>query len=70
LIGVSDLFPIVVVAADVPRGKPEPDIFLLAAERMGVAPEHCLVFEDGQPGLVAAKRAGMQALFIDHGSRS
>jgi HAD superfamily hydrolase (TIGR01509 family) len=70
LIGVRELFPIVVVAADVPRGKPEPDIFLLAAERMGVAPEHCLVFEDGQPGLVAAKRAGMQALFIDRGSRS
>lgn len=70
LIGVSELFPTVVVAADVPRGKPEPDIFLLAAERMGVRPERCLVFEDGAPGLLAAKRAGMQALFIDRGSRS
>ena len=70
LIGVSDLFPVVVVAADVPRGKPEPDIFLLAAERMGVPPAHCLVFEDGEPGLVAARRAGMQALYVDRGSRT
>jgi HAD superfamily hydrolase (TIGR01509 family) len=70
LIGVRDLFPVVVVAADVPRGKPEPDIFLLAAERMGVPPERCLVFEDGKPGLLAAERAGMQSVFIDRGSRS
>jgi HAD superfamily hydrolase (TIGR01509 family) len=70
LIGVKELFPVVVVAADVPRGKPEPDIFLLAAKRMGVAPEACLVFEDGQPGLVAARRAGMQAVFVDRGSRN
>jgi HAD superfamily hydrolase (TIGR01549 family) len=70
LIGVRALFSHVLVAGDVPRGKPDPDIFLLAAERMGVAPERCLVFEDGEPGLVAAKRAGMHTLFIDHGSRS
>jgi HAD superfamily hydrolase (TIGR01509 family) len=70
LIGVTELFPTVVVAADVARGKPEPDIFLLAAERMGVRPERCLVFEDGAPGLLAAERAGMKALFIDRGSRS
>jgi HAD superfamily hydrolase (TIGR01509 family) len=70
LIGVTDLFPTVVVAADVARGKPEPDIFLLAAERMGVRPERCLVFEDGAPGLLAAERAGMKALLIDRGSRS
>mgnify|MGYP003780941733 CR=1 FL=1 len=70
LIGVRDLFQAVVVAADVARGKPEPDIFLLAAERMGVPAERCLVFEDGAPGLLAAKRAGMQAVFIDRGSRS
>ena len=70
LIGVKGLFPIVVVAADVPRGKPEPDIFLLAAARMGVPPEACLVFEDGEPGLIAARRAGMQAVLVDHGSRT
>ncbi|HEV8549389.1 MAG TPA: HAD family phosphatase [Polyangiaceae bacterium] len=70
LIGVRDLFPVVVVAADVPRGKPEPDLFLLAAARMGVAPERCLVFEDGVPGLLAAERAGMQSVFVTHGSRT
>lgn len=70
LIGVKDLFPVVVVAADVPRGKPEPDIFLLAAARMGVPPEACLVFEDGKPGLLAAERAGMKSVFVDRGSRN
>ena len=63
-IGVADLFPIVVVAADVPRGKPDPDMFLLAAERMGVAPEQCLVFEDSPLGILAAERAGMGGVFI------
>ena len=70
LIGVRELFPVVVVAADVPKGKPEPDIFLLAAKRMGVAPERCLVFEDGVPGLVGAERAGMKSVLVEHGSRS
>jgi beta-phosphoglucomutase-like phosphatase (HAD superfamily) len=70
LIGVRDLFPVVVVAADVKHGKPAPDIFLLAAEKMGVSPERCLVFEDGAPGLLGAERAGMKSVLIDHGSRS
>jgi beta-phosphoglucomutase-like phosphatase (HAD superfamily) len=70
LIGVRELFPVVVVAADVPRGKPEPDIFLLAAKKMGVPPEDCLVFEDGAPGILAAERAGMRAVLVDRGSRS
>ena len=42
-----------------PRGKPEPDLFLLAAERMGVTPQGCVVFEDSDLGLEAARRAGM-----------
>ena len=69
LIGVRSLFEHVIVAADVSHGKPAPDMFLLAAERMGVGPERCLVFEDGAPGLLAAERAGMQAVFVDRGSR-
>jgi len=64
LIGVRELFDAVVVAADVPRGKPHPDIFLHAAKLLGVRPERCLVFEDGQPGIVAAERAGMQTVFV------
>jgi HAD superfamily hydrolase (TIGR01509 family) len=70
LIGVRQRFPHVLVAADVKRGKPEPDLFLLAAERMGVAPERCLVFEDGAPGILAAHRAGMQVVHVDLGSRT
>ena len=70
LIGVEELFPVVVVAADVTRGKPAPDIFLLAAERMGVPPAACLVFEDGEPGILGARRAGMASVLVDHGSRT
>jgi beta-phosphoglucomutase-like phosphatase (HAD superfamily) len=63
-IGVSDLFPIVVTAEEVVHGKPAPDLFLLAAERMGVAPADCLVFEDSLLGIVAAERAGMGAVLV------
>ena len=62
--GLLHLFDTIVTPKDVKRGKPAPDMFLLAAERMGVEPEHCLVFEDGNSGLKAAKAAGMQAVFI------
>ncbi|MFB7454116.1 HAD family hydrolase [Streptomyces sp. NPDC056194] len=46
-------------AEDVGRGKPAPDLFLHAAERMGVAPERCVVVEDSGPGVQAALAAGM-----------
>jgi len=46
-------------AADVPRGKPEPDLFLHAADRMGVPPAHALVIEDSVAGVAAARAAGM-----------
>ena len=46
------------------RGKPDPEIFLKAAEAMGVAPAACLVFEDALGGIEAARRAGMQAVMI------
>lgn len=59
--GIEELFSIIVTPDDVPpgRGKPEPDIFLLAAERMGVPANECVVFEDAQPGIRAAEAAGM-----------
>jgi beta-phosphoglucomutase-like phosphatase (HAD superfamily) len=63
-IGVSDLFPVVVTAEDVLHGKPAPDLFLLAAERMGVPAAQCLVFEDGLLGIEAAERAGMGAVLV------
>ena len=63
-IGVADVFEIVVTAEEVAHGKPAPDLFLLAAQRMGVAPEQCLVFEDSPLGILAAERAGMGAVLV------
>jgi beta-phosphoglucomutase family hydrolase len=57
-------FDAVVGAADVARGKPNPDVFLLAAERCGVAPADCIVFEDAPLGVEAARRAGMRAVVL------
>lgn len=54
------LFQAIVTADDVEHHKPNPDIFLEAAKRLHVAAEHCLVYEDTDPGLEAARRAGMQ----------
>jgi beta-phosphoglucomutase family hydrolase len=64
IIGIHDLFDTIVTPADVARGKPAPDMFLLAAQRMGVPPEECLVFEDGLLGIQAAEAAGMKTVFI------
>ena len=65
LIGMDDVFgDNIVTAEDVKHGKPAPDIFLLAAKRMNVAPEKCLVFEDAIPGIDGAKAAGMQVVVI------
>ena len=58
--GLASLFRVVVTADDVEHGKPAPDMFLLAARRMGVEPGRCLVFEDGEPGIQAAEAAGMR----------
>ncbi len=63
-LGLSDWFPVVVTASDVARGKPHPDLFLKAAHDLGVAPEKCLVFEDGHNGIVAATAAGMASVYI------
>ena len=57
-------FDAVVGAADVARGKPHPDVFLKAAEKLGVNPANCIVFEDAPMGVEAARRAGMKAVVI------
>jgi len=64
LIGARELFDIIVTPKDVASGKPAPDMFLLAAARMGVLPERCLVLEDSMLGVLAASRAGMHALLV------
>jgi beta-phosphoglucomutase-like phosphatase (HAD superfamily) len=64
VVGVREVFGVVVTQEDVARSKPAPDLFLLAAERMGVPPEACLVFEDSELGLRAAEAAGMQWVYV------
>jgi HAD superfamily hydrolase (TIGR01509 family) len=58
-LGIADWFTAVVTAEDTARHKPEPDVFLEAARRLGVAPAACTVYEDADLGLEAARRAGM-----------
>lgn len=62
--GLGALVDTVTSPADGLRGKPHPDIFDEAARRLGVAPEHCLVFEDAPLGIEAARRAGMAAVAL------
>ena len=59
-IGLEGWFDTMVTAEDTTRHKPEPDVFLEAARRLGAAPAHCRVYEDSDLGIEAARRAGMQ----------
>ncbi|MGE0314556.1 MAG: HAD family hydrolase [Lautropia sp.] len=63
-LGIEGRFATVVGAEDVLRGKPHPDGYLLASERLGVAPDACLVVEDSRVGIEAARRAGMRVAVI------
>ena len=63
-LGILDKFETLVCAGDYTHGKPSPEPFLLAAERLNVDPKKCLVFEDAQPGIDAAIAAGMQYVRI------
>ena len=63
---ILDKFETLVCAGDYQRGKPDPEPFLIAAKRLGVAPEDCLVFEDADLGIQAAVAAGMATVKIPH----
>ena len=63
-LGIADLFDVIVTREDVENGKPSPDIFLLASERLGVKPKDCLVYEDSDEGLQASLTAGMAAIDV------
>ena len=58
-LGLLDNFEVICTADDVEKTKPAPDLFLLAAEKLGVSPDQAIVFEDSRNGVLAAKRAGM-----------
>jgi beta-phosphoglucomutase len=63
-LGLVGRFATIVTFEDVARGKPDPEVYLLAAQRLGVAVQACLVFEDAIVGVQAAVRAGMRAVGV------
>jgi beta-phosphoglucomutase family hydrolase len=64
ILGFRERFASVVTAEDVRHGKPDPEVFLTAAARIGVAPQRCVVFEDALVGIEAAHRGGMQVVAV------
>jgi HAD superfamily hydrolase (TIGR01509 family) len=62
--GLLPLFREVITFEDVANGKPAPDMFLLAARRLEVPPADCLVVEDGEPGIIGARAAGMKVAVV------
>jgi beta-phosphoglucomutase len=61
-LGLLDVFDVVVDGNDVSKSKPNPEVFLKAAQRMGVSPEHCVVLEDAPAGIEAALAANMKVI--------
>lgn len=69
LTGIEPYFEAIVGAEDTQRGKPDPQVFLVAAEKLGLAPDRCLVMEDAVAGVEAATAAGMASIavtFVGH----
>jgi beta-phosphoglucomutase family hydrolase len=64
VIGLHRFFCTIVSADDVTRGKPDPQVFLLGAQRIGVPPRNCIVFEDAFAGLEAARAGGMKSVGV------
>jgi beta-phosphoglucomutase family hydrolase len=64
LMGLREFFTVIVSGEEVVHGKPDPAVFLLAAERLGIKPADCAVIEDALVGIEAAKRAGMPVLAV------
>ncbi len=62
VLDLQNCFEASVAAEDVERGKPDPQVFRLAAERLGVPPSRSIVVEDGRAGVEAARRAGMRCI--------
>lgn len=69
-LGLGDFFDTVVSGLDIRNSKPDPEVFLLAANNLGAAPEDCLVVEDAVAGVEAAHRGGMDAAAMGDAARS
>jgi beta-phosphoglucomutase-like phosphatase (HAD superfamily) len=65
--GLTDAFTVTLSTEEVPRGKPAPDVYLAAAEKLGVAPAECAAVEDSSNGLRSAGAAGMAVIAVPHG---
>ena len=65
----SQLFQAIVSADDVHRGKPDPEVFLVAATKLDVAPKHCIVVEDAEHGIEAARAAGMKSIGVSQNGK-
>jgi beta-phosphoglucomutase family hydrolase len=63
-LGIANCFQTIVTGHDVTEGKPSPQVFLLAAQRLGVKPGNCVVIEDAVAGVTAARKAGMHCVAI------
>jgi len=63
-VGIIELFDAIVDGNDVSKAKPDPEVFLIGAEKLNVAPENCVVFEDAIAGVEAANNAGMLSIGI------
>lgn len=66
IFGLQEYFQVIVSGKDVAKGKPDPECFIKAAQQLHVPVEDCLVIEDGEPGVIAAKRAGMKVIAVSH----
>ncbi len=67
-LGLRDVLGAIVSSDEVPLGKPEPHVYLLAASRLGVTPDRCLVVEDSLNGVLAGKAAGMTVALVPNAS--
>jgi len=61
---IKSYFDVIITAADVKNGKPEPDVFLIVAKTLNINPKNCVVIEDAPVGIEAAKRAGMISIAL------
>jgi beta-phosphoglucomutase len=63
------MFDAIVSGEDVHKGKPDPEVYLLAAERVGVVPDQCIVVEDAIAGIEGARAAGMRGIGVSHNGK-
>lgn len=63
-LSIKDYFDVIITAAEVKNGKPAPDVFLIAAEKLNIKVDNCLVIEDAPVGIAAARKAGMKVIAL------